>query len=69
MIYRTNKTLLDDLEKVYNSIKCVAPNNSICSSCISCKNKHLCFTTFNLKYSLKKFYNEVKNENQEDDTI
>lgn len=60
MIYRANRTLLDDLEKVYNSIKCVAPNNSICSSCISCKNKHLCFVTFNLKYSLKKLYNEVE---------
>lgn len=53
------KTLLNDLEKIYNSIKCVAPNDSICSSCINCKNKHLCFTTFNLKYSLKKLYNEV----------
>lgn len=53
------RTLLNDLEKVYNSIKCVAPNDSICSSCINCKNKHLCFTTFNLKYSLKNHYNEV----------
>lgn len=53
------RTLLNDLEKVYNSIKCVAPNDSICSSCINCKNKHLCFTTFNLKYSIKKLYNEV----------
>ena len=46
-----NKTLLDNVEKIYFSI----PYSSAVS-CEHCKNKLLCDLTANLLKSLKKFY-------------
>ena len=48
---RKNKTLLDDVEKIYFSIPC-----SSGVSCEHCKNKVLCDLTENLLNSLKKYY-------------
>ena len=50
-IMRKNKTLLDDVEKIYFSIPC-----SSGVSCEHCKNKVLCDLTSNLLKSLKKIY-------------
>ena len=63
------RTLLDDLEKIYYSIKCEKEDNSYCKYCNYCKNKLICDTTLNLIVSIRNIYYEVKNENQEDDTI
>ena len=48
---RKNKTLLDDVEKIYFSIPCTSG-----VSCEHCKNKVLCDLTQNLLKSLKKYY-------------
>ena len=48
---RVNKTLLNDVEKIYFSIPC-----SSGVSCEHCKNKLLCDLTENLLKSLKKYY-------------
>ena len=48
---RKNKTLLDDVEKIYFSIPCTSE-----VSCEHCKNKVLCDLTQNLLKSLKKLY-------------
>ena len=48
---RVNRSLLNDVEKIYFSIPC-----SSGVSCEYCKNKHKCFTTYNLIYKIKKFY-------------
>lgn len=48
---RKNKTLLDDIEKIYFSIPCASG-----VSCEHCKNKVLCDLTANLLKSLKKIY-------------
>ena len=51
MRYRINRTLLDDVLKIYFSIPCTSG-----VSCEHCKNKVLCDLTENLLNSLKKFY-------------
>ena len=48
---RKNKTLLDDVEKIYFSIPCTSG-----VSCEHCKNKLLCDLIANLLKSLKKLY-------------
>ena len=51
MIYRVNRTLLDDVEKIYFSIPCTSG-----VSCEYCKNKLICDIAEDLMKSLKKFY-------------
>ena len=51
MIYRVNRTLLDDVEKIYCSIECTSTY-----SCECCKNKLMCDIVEDLMKSLKKFY-------------
>ena len=51
MIYRVNRTLLDDVEKIYFSIPCTSG-----VSCECCKNKLMCDIVEDLMKSLKKFY-------------
>ena len=58
MINRVNRTLLDDVEKIYFSIECTSDY-----SCERCKNKLMCDITQNLLKSLKKFY--ICNRNPE----
>ena len=48
---RVNRSLLNDVEKVYFSIPCLP----VCE-CTDCKNKVLCDLTANLLKSLKKIY-------------
>ena len=48
---RINRSLLDDVEKIYFSIPCTSG-----VSCEHCKNKVLCDLTENLLNSLKKYY-------------
>ena len=48
---RVNRTLLNDVEKIYFSIPCTSG-----VSCEHCKNKELCDLTANLLKSLKKLY-------------
>ena len=48
---RKNKTLLDEVLKIYFSIPCTSG-----VSCEHCKNKVLCDLTENLLKSLKKIY-------------
>ena len=50
-IMRINKTLLDDVLKIYFSIPCTSG-----VSCEHCKNKVLCDLSQNLLKSLKKIY-------------
>ena len=58
MINRVNRTLLDDVEKIYFSIECTSGY-----SCERCKNKQICDITQNLLKSLKIFY--ICNRNPE----
>ena len=51
MIYRVNRTLLDDVEKIYFSIPCTSG-----VSCECCENKLMCDIVEDLMKSLKKFY-------------
>ena len=51
MIYRANRTLLDDVEKIYFSIECTSAY-----SCERCKNKLMCDIVEDLMKSVKKFY-------------
>ena len=53
---RINKSLLNDVEKIYFAIPCTSG-----VSCEHCKNKVLCDLTQNLLNSLKKHYkgNEI----------
>ena len=55
---RINRSLLDDVEKIYFSIPC-----SSGVSCEHCKNKLICDITEDLMKSLKKFYRPVWNMN------
>ena len=48
---RINRSLLDDVEKIYFSIPCTSG-----VSCEHCKNKVLCDLTQNLLKSVKKHY-------------
>ena len=48
---RVNRSLLDDIEKIYFLIPCTSE-----VSCEHCKNKVLCDLTANLLKSLKKIY-------------
>ena len=50
-------TLLDDVEKVYFSIRCTS------AKCECCKNKQICDITQNLLKSIKKHYICNKNIN------
>ena len=53
---RINRSLLDDVEKVYFSIPCLP----VCE-CTDCKNENLCKSIIYLLKSLKKHYkgNEI----------
>ena len=51
MINRVNRTLLNDVEKIYFSIPCTSG-----ISCECCKNKLMCDIVEDLMKSLKKFY-------------
>ena len=53
---RIKRTLINDLEKIYYSLKCENEDNTVCRYCEYCKNKHKCFTTFDLIYKIMKFY-------------
>ena len=53
---RKNKTLLQDVSKVYYSMKCEIDDNKQSFSCRTCKNNRLCNITENLIKSIKKFY-------------
>ena len=55
MINRVNRTLLDDVEKIYYSIQCTSSY-----SCERCKNKLICDIAEDLMKSLKKFYRRKK---------
>ena len=57
---RINRSLIDDVEKIYFSIPCTSA-----VSCEHCKNKVLCDLTANLLKSLKKHYkgNEIIQKN------
>ena len=48
---RKDKTLLDDIEKIYYSIPCTN-----CRLCRQCKNYKSCKTIAKLIISLKKYY-------------
>ena len=48
---RVNRSLLNDVEKIYFSIPCTSG-----VSCEHCKNKVICDLTSNLLKSLKKIY-------------
>ena len=48
---RINRSLLDDVEKIYFAIPCTSG-----VSCEHCKNKVVCDLTANLLKSLKKYY-------------
>ena len=48
---RKNKTLLDDLEKIYVSIPCTLFN-----TCECCKHKRLCDKVYYLMCSIINFY-------------
>ena len=60
MKYRVNRTLLDDVEKIFYSIKCEKEDNSFCMYCNYCKNKEICDITLNLIYSIRKKYYGVE---------
>ena len=51
-----NGTLLDDLEEIYNSIKCEEKDGSYCKCCNYCKNKSICDATIILVCSIRKYY-------------
>ena len=51
MIYRVNRTLLDDVEKIYMSIPCNSQKY-----CFDCKNFKPCKTIAKFLISLRKFY-------------
>ena len=51
MINRVNRTLLDDVEKIYFLIPCTSG-----VSCECCENKLMCDIAEDLMKSLKKFY-------------
>ena len=51
MIYRVNRTLLDDVEKIYLSIPCNSQKY-----CYDCKNYKPCKTIAKFLISLRKFY-------------
>ena len=50
------KMIIDDMEKIYYSIKCETENNEKCCNCKFCKNKKLCNKVWYLIYSLKDNY-------------
>ena len=49
---RKNKTLLNDLIKAFQSIKC----EDVLYPCIECSNKPICHKIANLIISIKKLY-------------
>ena len=51
-----NRTLLEDLEEIYSSIKCERKDGSYCECCNSCKNKSICDVTIILVCSIRKHY-------------
>ena len=57
MINRVNRTLLNDIEKIYFSIQCTS------FYCEDCRNKQICDIIEDLMKSLKKFYRPVCNMN------
>ena len=50
---RIKRTLIDDLEKIYYSLKCETEENKICTNCDYCKNKKLCNKVLYLMHSLQ----------------
>ena len=58
---RKNKTLLDDLKNVSNSISCVYQYcNCVYEYCNDCSNKKLCDTVEDVIKSIGGLYNENK---------
>ena len=53
---KNNRTLINDLEKIYYSLKCENEDNTVCTYCEYCKNKKLCYTVHELLSSIVKFY-------------
>ena len=49
-IMRVNRLLIDDLEKIYYSIRCETENYEECNNC---KNKKLCNNVLYLMHSLQ----------------
>ena len=60
MNHKISRTLLEDLEKIYHSIKCEEKDGSYCMYCNYCKNKSICDITLTLVCSIRKFYFEVE---------
>ena len=56
---RKNKTLLDDIKKVYNSISCVYQYCDY-EYCNDCSNKKICDTVEDVIKSIGDLYNEKK---------
>ena len=51
-----NRTLLEDLEKVYNSLPCTDEYNNCCYACSKCKNKEMCDVLAFLNALIKNHY-------------
>ena len=51
-----NRTLLEDLEKIYNSLPCVDEYNYCCYACRRCKNKEMCDVLAIKIASIRKHY-------------
>ena len=50
------RTLLDDIIQVWNSLSCETENINFYHYCGYCKNEKICFMIENLIDSIKKFY-------------
>ena len=50
------RTLLTDLEKIYNSLPCMDEYNYCCYACSRCKNKEICDVLAILIGSIRKHY-------------
>ena len=50
------RTLLDDIEKIYFSLPCETEDNNYCYYCGWCKNLEFCKLLETIIYSLRKHY-------------
>ena len=50
---RVNRLIINDLEKIYYSIRCETENYEECNNCEFCKNKKLCSNVLYLMHSLQ----------------
>ena len=51
-----NRTLLEDLEKIYYTLPCIDEYNYCCYACSGCKNKEICDVLAILIRSIRKHY-------------